>query len=208
VFKAHEMTNRLLYTLFALIFLMSVSFSSKAQMYTRNPFQVSYFQPHFGINAETYFNGSDILFSFGLGLEETGYDFSASFNIGFRPYLKKVRFQDEQNENLYYQYRERITLFSIDLEKRFYFLEYSKGDNINRVGAYAKGKFGYLYANYRGLSESLNQRFLIAPGAGASWEFKNARLSLGYLFLDDGSERSSNMIDFTISLFFNKNREE
>lgn len=191
------------YAILSLSFL-SISLISKSQVYTRNPFQFSYFQPHFGINAETYFQGQDILFSFGLGMEETGYDFSASFNVGFRPYLKKVRFQDEQNENLYYQYKERVTLFSIDLEKRFFFLEYTKGDNINRLGLYAKGKFGYLYANYRGLSKSLNQRFLIAPGAGASWEFKNARISLGYLRLDQGNEMSANMIDFTLNLFFNK----
>lgn len=182
--------------------------SARSQIYPRNPFQGTYFQPHFGIDAETYFNGNDILFSFGLGLEDTGYDFSASFNVGFRPYLKKVRFQDDVDENLYYQYRERVLVFSIDLEKRFYFLEYAKEDRTNRLGVYTKGKFGYLHANYRGLSKSLNQRFIIAPGAGLSWEFKNARLSLGYLRLETGSEVSPNMIDFTLSLFFNQNDQE
>jgi hypothetical protein len=187
--------------------LLSSTFTSTAQVFTRNPFQFSYFQPHFGINAESYFHGNDLLFSFGLGLEETGYDFGASFNVGFRPYLKKVLIQDENDDNTYYQYRERIMLFSIDLEKRFFFLEYAKGENLNRIGIYTKAKFGYLHANYRGLSESLNQRFLIAPGAGASWEFKNARISLGYLRLDQGNEMSANMIDFTLNLFFNKNTD-
>lgn len=193
-------------TLLVLIFL--IPFSGSAQIYTRNPLQTSYFQPHFGFNAETYFHGKDVLFSFGLGLEETGYDFSASFNVGFRPYLKKVRIQDENDENLFYQYRERILLFSIDLEKRFYFLEYAKGDNINKIGVYTLGKFGYFHANYRGLSQSLNQRFLIAPGAGFSWEFKNARISLGYLRLDQGNELSPNMINFRLNFFFNKNNQE
>lgn len=191
-----------------LIVILTFALSSKAQVYTRNPLQFSYFQPHFGVNAETYFNGKDLLFSFGLGLEETGYDFSASFNVGFRPYLKKVRIQDENNENTFYQYRERIMLFSIDLEKRFYFLEYAKGDNINRIGLYTLGKFGYFHASYRGLSESLNQRFMITPGAGLSWEFKNARISLGYLRLDQGNELSPNMINFKLNFFFNINDEQ
>lgn len=180
----------------------------RAQVYPRNPLQTSYFQPHFGLNAGMYFHGKDFLFSFGLGLEETGYDFSASFNVGFRPYLKKVRIQDENDKNLYYQYRERVLLFSFDLEKRFYFLEYSAGENINKVGIYTLGKFGYLHANYRGLSESLNQRFLIAPGAGVSWEFKNARVALGYLRLDQGTELSPNMIHFKLNFFFNKNNQK
>ena len=179
------------------------SLKSKAQVFPRNPLQFSYFQPHFGVNAEAYFHGKDFLFSFGLGMEETGYDFSASFNVGFRPYLKKVLIQDETDENTFYQYRERIMLFSIDLEKRFYFLEYAKGDNLNRIGVYTLGKFGYFHANYRGLSKSLNQGFMIAPGAGLSWEFKNARISLGYLRLDQGNELSPNMIDFKLSFFFN-----
>ncbi len=187
--------------------LLTGGISCNAQVYTSNPFQVSYFQPHFGINTEMYFSGQDVLFSFGLGMEETGYDFGASFNIGFRPYLKKVRIQDESNENLFYQYRERILLFSIDLEKRFYFLEYSSGDNINRIGIYTMGKFGYFHANYRGLSESLNQRFMIAPGIGASWEFHNARVSLGYLRLDQGNDLSPNMIDIKFNFFFNKNEQ-
>lgn len=202
-----DVMKKLITFLFFVLFLLGSSQSLNAQIYTRNPFEGTYFQPHFGINAESYFNGNDILFSFGLGLEDTGYDFSTSFNVGFRPYLKKVRFQDENDENLYYQYRERVLLFSIDVEKRFFFLEYAKNDYTNRIGLYTKGKFGYFHANYRGLSESLNQRFMIAPGAGLSWEFKNARLSLGYLRLDTGSEVSSNMIDFTINLFFN-NKEE
>lgn len=190
-----------------LLSLLCCTVQSNAQIYPRNPLQVAYFQPHFGINAESYFHNNDILFSFGAGMEETGYDFSTSFNIGFRPYLKKVRFQDEQNENLYYQYRERIMLFSIDVEKRFFFLEYASEKHNNRIGLYTRGKFGYFYANYRGLSESLNQRFMIAPGLGATWESKNVRFSLGYLRLDTRSETSPNMIDFTINLFFNKNND-
>ena len=182
--------------------------NSTGQLVPRNPFNTSVFSPHFGITAESYFNLNDFILSFGMGLEETGYDFSASFNVGFRPYLKKIRVPDENIDNLYYQYRERVTLFSIDLEKRFFFLDYfSKADKHHRFGLYAKGKFGFLNVNYRGLSKSGQSRFLIAPGTGLSWEMKNARISAGYLRFDQGSEISSNMIDITLSLFFNNQKQ-
>jgi hypothetical protein len=182
--------------------------NANAQLIPRNPLSTSVFSPHFGITAESYFNANDFLLSFGMGLEETGYDFSASFNVGFRPYLKKIRIQDENIENLYYQYRERVTLFSIDLEKRFFFLDYfSKVDKHHRFGLYAKAKFGFLYVNYRGLSNSGQNRFLIAPGTGLSWEMKNVRISAGYLQFDQGSEVSSNMIDITLNLFFNNKQQ-
>jgi hypothetical protein len=187
--------------LIAFIICLSFNNKSKAQgIYPVSPFAASYFDPHFGIQAESYFNLDDFYFSFGLGLEDTGYDYSASLNVGFRPYFKKVLIEKE--ENIFGQYHEKTFLISIDLEKRFYFLEYG-GEN--RIGLYAGGKFGYFFGNYRGVSENFTKKFLIAPGAGLSWEFKNARINLGYLLLDGSEELTPHMIQFKLNLFFNKN---
>jgi hypothetical protein len=189
--------------LIVFIFCLSYSKTSSAQgIYTVSPFAASYFDPHFGVQAESYFNLNDFYVGFGIGLEDTGYDYTASFNVGFRPYFKKVLIEKE--EDLFYQYHEKTFLVSIDLEKRFYFLEYA-GEN--RIGIYAGGKFGYFFGNYRGISENLTKKFLIAPGAGLSWEFKNARMNLGYLFLNGSEELTPHMIQFKLSFFFNKNDE-
>ena len=184
-----------------LIICLSFSKLSNAQgIYTISPFASNYFDPHFGIQAESYFNLNDFYVSFGVGLEDTGFDYTASFNVGFRPYFKKVLIEKE--ENLYYQYHEKTFLISIDLEKRFYFLEYN---GQNRIGIYTGGKFGYFFGNYRGVSENFTKKFLIAPGAGLSWEFKNARMNLGYLLLNGSEELAPHMIQFKLNLFFNKN---
>lgn len=190
--------------LIALVLILSISKSASTQgIYPISPFASNYFDPHFGIQAESYFNLDDFYFSFGAGLEDTGYDYTASFNVGFRPYFKKVLIEKE--ENLFYQYHEKTFLISIDLEKRFYFLEY-KGEN--RIGLYAGARFGYFFGNYRGVSENFTKRFLIAPGAGASWEFKNARLNLGYLLLNGSEELSPNMIQLKLNFFFNQRNDE
>ena len=68
------------------------------------------------IIGESYFNLNDFYVGFGIGLEDTGFDYTASFNVGFRPYFKKVLI--EKGENLFYQYHEKTFLISIDLEKR------------------------------------------------------------------------------------------
>lgn len=186
-----------------IVLLICLPFSkltSAQGIYTISPFAANYFDPHFGIQAESYFHANDFYFSFGLGLEDTGFDYTASFNVGFRPYLKKVL--KEKEKNLYYQYQEKTFLISIDIEKRFYFLEY-KGEN--RLGVYGGGKFGYFFGTYRGISENLLSKFLIAPGTGISWELKNARLNLGYLLLQGSDKLSPHMINLKLNLFFNKN---
>ncbi len=180
--------------------------TAHGQIYTVSPFKMSYFQPNVGLNIEPYFNGQDIIMSFGVGLEEKGYDFSSTFNVGFRPYLKKVRIQEE--ENLFYQYRERVLLFSLDIEKQLYFLEYAKGDYNNHIGLYAKAKLGYMHANYRGLSESLKNGFTVAPGAGLAWDMKNARLSAGYLLFDQQNNIPNGMIDIMLTIYLNNKNDE
>ncbi|MEX1190454.1 MAG: hypothetical protein WED10_03470 [Brumimicrobium sp.] len=190
-------------TLLLFVVFTFYSKNSNAQgVYPISPFAANYFDPHFGIQAETYFNLDDIYFSFGLGLEDTGYDYGASLNLGFRPYFRKVLI--EESENLFYQYHEKLFFLSIDLDKRFYFLEYG-GDN--RLGIYLAGKFGYLFGNYRGISKSLTDKFQISPGAGFAWEFKNARLNLGYLNFQTSEDLSPHMIQIKLNLFFNKNDE-
>lgn len=188
-----------------IVFIICLSYGkiTTAQgIYTVSPFAASYFDPHFGIQAESYFNLDDFYVGFGVGLEDTGYDYTASFNVGFRPYFKQVLM--DQGQNIFYQYHEKTFLLSIDLEKRFYFLEYA-GEN--RIGIYTGGKFGYFFGNYRGVSENLTKKFLISPGAGLSWEFKNARINLGYLYLNGSEGVVPHKIHFKLNLFFNKNDE-
>ena len=175
---------------------------SSAQPILTNPFSVSYFQPNFGINLGTIFNHEDFLFDFGIGLEELGYDFSATFNGSFRPYYKKVVFKEE--ENLYYQVQEKVLQFSIDLEKRFYFVHFM---NSSKIGLYAMMKFGYFYGTYKGLKKNRNNTFAVTPGGGLSWQFsKNSRVNLGYLYLNQNPYAHPHMINLKLSIFINKDQ--
>ncbi len=181
-------------------FLLVNPMKSNAQPILSNPFSVSYFQPAFGINMGTFFNHEDFLFDFGLGLEELGYDFSATFNGSFRPYYKKVVFKE--SDNLYYQVQEKVLQFSIDLEKRFYFIQFM---NSSKIGMYAMMKFGYFYGTYKGLKENRNKSLAINPGAGFSWQFsKVSRINLGYLYFNQNPYAHPHTINLKLSMFINK----
>ena len=187
-----------------LCFLLIIPLKSDGQPILTNPLSGSYFQPHFGINAGTFFNHEDFLFDFGLGLEELGYDFSITFNGSFRPYYKKVLF--EEADNLFYQVQERVLQFSIDFEKRFYFIQFM---NSSKIGVYAMMKFGYFYGTYKGLKKNRNDTFTITPGAGLSWQFsKISRLNLGYLYFDQNPYANPHTINLKLSLFINKDEKK
>ncbi|HLV42434.1 MAG TPA: hypothetical protein VKY37_09155 [Brumimicrobium sp.] len=170
-----------------------------AQPIPINPFGVSYFQPKFGLNLGTFFNGEDFLFDFGLGLEELGYDFSITFNGSFRPYYKTVYFKE--SDKMYWQIEEKVVQFSLDLEKRFYFLEFV---NSSKLGLYGILKVGYFYGTYKGLSKNRNQNFGITPGGGLSWQFsKMARLSAGYLYFNQNPYADPHTVNLKLSLYIN-----
>jgi len=184
-----------------LCFLFLHSFNSNGQPIITNPLAGSYFQPSFGLNMGTIFNHEDFLFDFGLGYEELGYDFSASLNGSFRPYYKTVL--SKESENLYYQLQEKVFHFSIDLEKRFYFVQFM---NSNKLGLYALMKLGYFYGTYKGFNENRNQSTTITPGAGFSFQFtKSSRLNLGVLYLKQNPSAAPITINLKYSLLINKN---
>ncbi|MDX1653425.1 MAG: hypothetical protein R3277_13085 [Brumimicrobium sp.] len=185
---------------FLIVFALNPFIYSQSQgMYPVNPIANGYFEPHFGIRAESYFSAEDIFVSFGMGMDDLGWDYSASLNFGFRPYFKKVLIKEA--EALYYQFREKLYFLSIDLEKRFFFLEY---EGEKKLGIYTQGKFGYLFGDYRGYSGGVNSRFLISPSAGAVWQAKNVRIGLGYLHLETSDQSSPNHIELKLNFFLNK----
>lgn len=182
------------------LFLLLYSTGSYSQVFFTNPFGASYFQPKFGINAGTFFNKDDLILDFGLGLEELGYDFSITANGTFRPYYKTVKFKE--SEHLFYQLNEKVVQFTLDIEKRFYFLQFP---NNNKIGLYGLLKVGYFYGMYKGLGENRNQQFALNPGGGLSWQFtKNSRLSLGYLYFKQNPFAIPHTIQLKLNIYFNK----
>ncbi|HZH87473.1 MAG TPA: hypothetical protein VFD77_09150 [Brumimicrobium sp.] len=192
---------------FSILFIFSLTVNplkTFAQPLAINPFAVSYFQPKFGINLGTFFNHQDFLFDFGIGLEELGYDFSITFNGSFRPYYKTVYFKE--SDNLYWQIEEKVVQFSIDLEKRFYFLEF---DNNSKIGLYGILKTGYFYGTYKGLSKNRNQDFGLTPGGGIAWQFsKIARFSVGYLYFNQNPYAHPHTFNLKLSLYINKDEQQ
>lgn len=185
-------------------FMLLSSSNGFGQAFFINPFAGSYFQPKFGINAGTFFNKDDIILDFGLGLEELGYDFSVTANGTFRPYYKTVKFNE--GDHLYYQLNEKVIQFTLDIEKRFYFLQFL---NYNKIGLYGLLKVGYFYGVYKGLGKNRSQQFALNPGGGLSWQFtKNSRISLGYLYFKQNPFAEPHMIQFKLSLYFNKGDAE
>jgi opacity protein-like surface antigen len=197
-------SRKAILSIFILCFLLINPFKSNSQPILTNPFVGSYFQPSFGINMGTFFNHEDFLFDFGLGFEELGYDYSVTFNGSFRPYYKKVIFKE--TDNLYYQVQEKVLQFSIDAEKRFYFIQFM---NSSKIGLYAMMKFGYFYGTYKGLKENRNNTFALTPGAGLSWQFsKVSRVNLGYLYFNQNPFASPHMINLKLSIFINKDQQQ
>lgn len=195
--------RKAIFILFTLCFLFIVPIKSTAQPILTNPLSASFFQPGFGINMGTFFNHEDFLLDFGLGFEEVGYDFSISLNGSFRPYYKKVIFKE--TDNLYYQVQEKVLQFSIDLEKRFYFVQFM---NSSKLGVYAMMKFGYFYGTYKGLSENRNNSFALTPGAGLSWQFSEyGRVNFGYLNFNQNPYANPHMLNIKLSMFFNKSQK-
>lgn len=166
-----------------------------AQMYFHSPIEKGYFSPHFSISGETYFNGNDLLVDFGVGLDDRGWDYSAMFNVGFRPFIKKVLVEEENNQ--LFQYREKVFLVSLDLEKRFHFFNFGE---YKEVGAYVSSKFGYFFGNYRGVSEYPHNRWMIVASSGLSVQLKNTILSLGYMNFNTKSDESNHMVQLKVAL--------
>lgn len=174
------------------------SLRTNAQTYFSNPFVFSAPEFDFGISAESYFNFNDIFVGFGLGTDDVNNDWGASVNVDFRPYFKKVRV--EENDNLFYQYREKLFFLSLDLTKKFYFLKFNNNDG--QLGVYVEGRFGYLFGNYRGVSKSPNDKFMIAPAAGFTYDIDFIGFYLGYLNFNSGSDASNHMINLGMHVHF------
>lgn len=152
-----------------------------AQTYFTNPFGGSYFQPKANLHVGSFFTNKDILVDIGVGFDEIGYDFSITLNGSFRPYLKTILF--EESDHFYIQARERILQFSLDFEKRFYFLEYGSDSRSGKIGIYGLLKVGYFFGIHKGFSGTQNEAFALNPGGGLSWQMNDvARLSAGYLY--------------------------
>lgn len=156
---------------------------------------------HFGVSAEMNFNATDIFFGFGLGVEDINLEWGARLNYGFRPYHKKVLI--DEGENVLRQYREKLHLISLDLEKRFMVLDLGKK---KKIGPYLGSKFGYLFGNYRGVSKSPQDKFLIAPTGGIAMHSKDVYVRAGYMYFNSETDANEHMVTFSITLFFNQNK--
>ena len=181
----------------ALILLGGVQ-KTYSQAYLANPFVFS--KPNFdlGISAESYFNLKDIFVGFGLGTEEVNNDWGVSINVDFRPYFKKVLV--DKGRNFYHQYREKLIFLSLDLNKKFYFIKFM--DEEGQIGLYVEGRFGYLFGNYRGVSVSPNDKFMIVPTGGLVADLNPVSFYLGYLHFSTGSDSQNNMINIGMGIHF------
>jgi len=196
--------HRLFLSLLFICFFSISPLRTLSQPIGTNPFAVSYFQPKFGLNVGAFFNHQDFLFDFGLGLEELGYDFSVTFNGSFRPYYKTVHFKE--SDHLFWQVEEKVVQFSIDLEKRFFFLEFA---NRSKLGLYGILKAGYFFGTYKGLSKNRNQEFGLTPGGGIAWQFsKMSRLSFGYLYFNQNPYAHPHTFNLKLSLYINKDEQQ
>lgn len=188
-----------------LLILLLILFGSiqslQSQMYFHSPFEQGYFSPHFSFSGETYFNANDMLLDIGVGLDDRGWDYSAMLNVGFRPFIKKIRVQED---NQLFQYRERVYFISLDLEKRFQFFNF--GDR-REAGLYVSSKIGYFFGNYRGVSEYPNNRWMIVPATGLSVQLKHAILSLGYMNFNNKSNATNHMVQLKAAFTLEKKED-
>lgn len=202
-----KLLTKLIIGILLCIALLGKTNTAVAQVYFVNPLRGTYFQPNLGIKLGTFFNQKDFLLDFGVGLDELGYDFSATASFSFRPYIKTVRYPVA--DHLYYQTEEKLYQISIDLEKRFYFLSYGKSIPQGKIGIYVLGKFAYFWGKYSGFNEARNKTFIINPGAGLSWQLpKVLRISLGYLYFPQNPFVKPHMLQLKFNLFIGNNSTE
>lgn len=193
-----------LYFKLLLFFLIISAHTAYAQPFFRNPIGDGYFSPGFGIQMATIFNHEDFLLDFGLGYEDLGYDFSILLSGTFRPYRKKVFYKE--SEGLFYQMQEQVIQFSLDIEKRFYFLEMRNG---HKFGLFAALKSGYFWGRYNGFSTSQNNQFVFNPTGGFSWQFgRLARLSVGYLYYGQNPYANPHMANIKLNLLVGGKKDE
>lgn len=201
IFNKEEGSKRKPATFTFVLALLSIACSSvhAQSFFIRNPLESMGAQPHLSISGEVYANTKDVLLDFGIGIDDVGYDYTARLNFAFRPYTKTVLTEIEEKE--WRQYFERLYIISLDLEKRFNFILF--GDN-NRFGPYLASKFGYFLSDYRGMSKHPNQGFKIIPAAGLGIQFDHSTFSLGYLFLNNGTDDLNGMLQFKYAFTFYK----
>lgn len=183
-----------------LLVLTSITSGFSQSFFIRNPLEHMGAQPHFSLSGEVYANKKDVLLDFGIGMDDIGYDYTARLNFAFRPYTKRVLSEIEEKE--WRQYWERLYIISLDLEKRFNFMIF--GDN-NRFGPYLATKIAYFLADYRGMSKHPNAGFKFIPSTGLGIQFGHSTYSLGYLFLNNGTDDLNGMLQFKYAYTFYKN---
>lgn len=191
--------------LLTLIVMLLLVLGLKAQSYTINPFQGGYFDPHPSIGGNMIFNMDDFLISLQAGLSDTGFDYYIGAEFGTRPGRKQILVEDEDVNNLYYQYHENISFIGLNLDKKFYFLGISEK---NKLGVYAGMRAGFMWGNYRGLSNYGKNRWYLSPDLGAIYTHNNLSFKLGYTVLDIPSIESSNFINFEISYILNRHNKD
>lgn len=186
--------------IFAVVFCFSTTQINAQSFFIRNPLQSMGASPKFSISAESYFNSKDVYFDFGIGVDDIGYDYSARLNFGFRPYTKTVISEIAEKE--FMQYWERSYIISLDLEKRFNFMVF--GDD-NRFGPYVASKVGFFLADYRGVSKHPSSGFKLIPSTGLNLKINHSSFSVGYLFLNNGSDELHHMLQLKYAFtFFNE----
>ena len=185
--------------------ILCINFSGKTQTYTLNPFQGGYFDPHPAVGGNLILNTEEFLFSFMAGMNDAGYDYYVGLEFGTRAVRRQIEVKDKDISNLYYQYHENINFFSLDLEKRFYFLGFQ---DKNKVGLYTGLRTGYLWGNYRGFSNYDNSKWFFSPDLGGVVTFRNTSVKLGYTLLDIPSVENNNYLNIEVSYVFNRHKND
>lgn len=156
------------------------------------------------VNPAMVFNTRDIMMGVHAGIIESKFGIELELGYKTRPWVRSVLY--EVNENTFYQFWEKRSIFHVGIDKCFQLKNIHYYENL---GLYAGVNFGYSYGNFRGSNNKPDDGGLIIPKAGLFYNYKAFNLKISYEYMKfNNSSVSPHRIGFSFGLMINllKNR--
>lgn len=158
----------------------------------------------FYINPAISFNSQDVLLGAHGGIIDSKSNIHLELGYKTRPWVRSVLYEVE--ENIYYQFWEKRSLFHVGIDKSFKIKDLPFYENL---GLFAGINFGYTYGSFRGSNKKPDDQLILVPKAGLFYHYKAFNFKINYEYLKfKNSSVSPHRIGLSMGLMINlmKNR--
>jgi len=130
-----------------------------------------------------------------IGIHEVRTNLNLFSGIVSRPFKKNILFQE--NENLFYQLKEKRTNFYVGINKNFNIAKISQTNNLG-LSLGIKGL--YSFGDYAGVYKIIDTNFLYAPFVGCFVKGKYFGAGINYEYLKLNTSQSPHRINLNCSI--------